>query len=510
MIRLIICLLCFNAFAHIIKSMHETVRSNVIVNLIRTITMTILSFVTFPYVCRFLGDSMFGLYSWAVSFVYYFLVIARISIPNIAVREIVKVRDDPEKLSQKTHEFFIIQAVTTLLSFGLMCAIFFSVPAFKISLAEPVVFILSLNFLTGVLSFEWIFIAFEKHAYMAIRSIIVATIVDILIFSLIKRPEHLPLYAFLCVLTTILTVVSNLIYLPFVVKLQRPKTLDFKQYLPTIGIMFAISIVAAVYDKTDTFLLGLFNQNKASVGSYAVGMKGVEIVIGVITALSTIFIPRATAYYEANDERQFKNINIYATNICLFIVVPAIIIMICLSKPLTLLIGGENGYANSNMVLIALASLMLTFSVCNIIYTQILIPMKREKTYLFTLLFGAITNIAFSLLFGLVFWKENPAFGVALGTAITDALVLLIMFMLTWEHSRHILLNKNNIVIIAISSLLIASTILLNKYLTFNLDKPETTMIVKIAVIFGIDLIIYLAGCFLAKEKLVRSFFKKA
>ena len=491
-------------------SMHETVRSNVIVNLIRTITMTILSFVTFPYVCRVLGDSMFGLYSWAVSFVYYFLVIARISIPNIAVREIVKVKDDPEKLSKKTHEFFIIQATTTLLSFGLLCAVFFSVPAFKISLAEPVVFILSLNFLTGVLSFEWLFTAFEKHTYMALRSIIVATIVDVLIFALVKYPEHLPLYAFLCVLTTILTVVSNLIYLPFVVKLQKPKELNFKQYLPTIGIMFAISIVAAVYDKTDTFLLGLFDQSKAAVGSYAVGMKGVEIVIGVITALSTIFIPRATAYYEAQDARQFKNINIYASNIAMFIVLPAIVLMICLSKPLTLLIGGENGYLNAHMVLIALASLMLTFSICNIIYTQILSPMKRERTYLFTRLFGAITNICFSLLFGLLLFKENPAFGVALGTAITDALVLLIMFLLTWEHSKHILLSVNNIKILAMSLILVVSTILLDKFLPINEKTVEEAMILKIAVIFGIDLVIYLVGCFLTKEKLVRSFFKKA
>ena len=490
--------------------MHETVRSNVIVNLIRTITMTILSFVTFPYVCRVLGDSMFGLYSWAVSFVYYFLVIARISIPNIAVREIVKVRNDPEKLSQKTHEFFMIQAVTTLLSFGLLCAIFFSVPAFKINLAQPVVFILSLNFLTGVVSFEWIFTAFEKHTYMAFRSIIIAAVVDILIFALIKYPEHLPLYAFLCVLTTILTVVSNLIYLPFVVKLKKPTKLNFKQYLPTIGIMFAISVVAAIYDKTDTFILGLLDSNKAAVGSYAVGMKGVEIVIGVITALSTVFIPRATAYYSSNDERQFKNINLYASNICLFIVVPAIVLMICLSKPLTLLIGGEQGYANANMVLIALASLMLTFSLCNIIYTQILIPMKREKTYLFTILFGAATNIAFSLLFGLVLWKENPAFGVALGTAITDALVLLIMFMLTCEHSRHILLNKNNIVILVVSAVLVASTIILNTFIEFNLDTPENSNLAKIAVILGIDVFIYFVGCFIAKEKLVRSFFKRS
>ena len=490
--------------------MHETVRSNVIVNLIRTITMTILSFVTFPYVCRVLGDQAFGLYSWAVSFVYYFLVIARISIPNIAVREIVKVKSDPEKLSQKVHEFFIIQAVTTLLSFGLMCLILLTVPAFKGGLTQTVVFILSLNFLTGVLSFEWLYTAFEKHTYMAIRSIIIATVVDILIFAFIRHPEHLPLYAFFAVLTTILTIISNLVYLPSVVKLQKPTKLNFKQYIPTIGIMFVISIMAAIYDKTDTFILGLIDETKASVGSYAVGMKGVEIVIGVITALSTVFIPRATAYYEAKDARQFKNINIYAANIALFVTIPAVVLMICLSEPLTLLIGGTVGYKNSFMVLIALASLMVTFSICNIIYTQILIPMKREKTYLYTLTFGAVLNIVFSLLFGLVMFKENPAFGVALGTAITDALVLLVMFLLTWEHSKHILLSVNNIKIFGVSLLLIASTILLNKYLELSGKTVEETLLFKLIVIGFIDLVIYLVGCFIAKEKLVRSFFKRA
>lgn len=477
--------------------------------------MTILSFVTFPYVCRVLGDSAFGLYSWAVSFVYYFLVIARISIPNIAVREIVKVKNDPEKLSQKTHEFFIIQAVTTLLSFALLCAVFFLVPGLKGKgltgeQTQALVFILSLNFLTGVMSFEWIFTAFEKHTYMALRSIVIATIVDILIFSFVRYQSNLILYAFLCVLTTILTVVSNLIYLPFVVKLQKPKQLDFKQYLPMIGIMFLISVVAAIYDKTDTFILGLIDVSKASVGSYAVGIKAVEIVIGITTALSMVFIPRATTYYQNNDARQFRNINIYAANITMFMTIPAVVLMICLSKELTLLIGGTTGYINSSAVLIALASLMITFSLCNIIYTQILIPMKKEKTYLFVLLAGALINIMFSLLFGIVIFKDNPAFGVALGTAITDGIILICMFTLTWTHSKHILLSVNNIKILLVSALLIASTILLNKYLPITGKTIEEELMIKLVIIGLIDVVIYFIGCFLSKEKLVRSFFKKA
>lgn len=490
--------------------MHTNVRSSVIVNIIRTVTMTILSFLTFPFVCRALGDEAFGLYNWAVSFVYYFLVIARISIPNIAVRECVKVKDDPEKLSQKTHEFFIIQAVTTLLSFGLMSIILLSVPVFDDGSIRTVVFILSLNFLTGVFSFEWIFTALEKHTYMAIRSIIIATIVDILIFSFVKYPHRLPLYTFFCVLTTILTVVSNLVYLPRVLKLKKPHNLNFKQYLPTIGIMFAISLVAAIYDKTDTFILGLVDQTKASVGSYAVGMKGVEIVIGIITALSTVFIPRATIYYNDNDARQFKNINVYATNIAMFIVVPAIALMIGLAGTITSLIGGPTGYLNSESVLIALASLMLTFSVSGIIYTQILIPTKKEKTYLFVMLGGSLLNIMFSLLFGLVLFKDNPAFGVALGTSITDLSILITLFALTWEHSKHILLTINNLKIVIMGGILAGATILLNNYLNISMENVESSLLVKLVVIFLIDLVIYLVGCFISKEKLVRSFFKKA
>ena len=100
------------------KNPSYNVRANVLINLIRTLTMTILSFITFPYVTRALGDSVFGTYTWANTFVYYFLVLARISIPNIAIRECAKVKNDKEALSKKAQEFFVLQAITTLLSFG--------------------------------------------------------------------------------------------------------------------------------------------------------------------------------------------------------------------------------------------------------------------------------------------------------------------------------------------------------------------------------------------------------
>ena len=111
--------------------MKNDTRINVIVNIIRTLVLTLLSFITFPWVCRYLGDSAVGAYTWANTFVAYFLILAKIGIPNLAVRECVKVREDKEKLSNKVQTFFFLQLVSTVISFALMTLVVFTVPALR-------------------------------------------------------------------------------------------------------------------------------------------------------------------------------------------------------------------------------------------------------------------------------------------------------------------------------------------------------------------------------------------
>ena len=50
----------------------------------------------------------------------------------------------------------------------------------------------------------------------------------------------------------------------------------------------------------------------------------------------------------------------------------------------------------------------------------------------------------------------------------------------------------------------------LNKYINIPMNTKEDSLLIKLFVIFLIDLIIYLVSCFITKEKLVRSFFKKS
>lgn len=503
--------------------MKDNIRINVIVNLVRTIVLTILSFLTFPWVCRCLGDSYLGTYSWVTTFIAYFIILSKVGIPNLALRECVKVRDDKERLSNKVQMFFVLQMAMTIISFTLLCIVLFSVPQFRefnpaLPDTQVLIFILSINVLSNAFSFEWVFVALEKQFYMATRSIIVLAISSILIIALVTTPDDIYLYALLTVLVTFATSVINLIYVRKFISFKKTLPFEFKPIIKPLLVIGSVSLLISLYNQTDTFILGFIDKGKTEVGSYSVGIKGIDIVIAVLSNLSTVFVPRSTYYYEKEDKRFFKNLTRYSFNICLFIVLPAIMILSSLSGPICSLISGSNDltngeFSNANVILTIVSSIMLTYSITEMIYGQILIPMKKEKLYLFAVLFGVIFNASLSIIFGLFIFKNNPAVGVAIGTLITDVLIFVYMLFVTKQYSFKALINKNSLkLLIGASATLVISLLLNNPVNSLLISLGlgySVASLVSIAVIFVLDLIAYLGILLILKEDLVYSFIKK-
>ena len=497
--------------------MEDRTRTNVIINIARTLVLTILSFMTFPWVCRYLGSAAVGVYTWCNTFVMYFLVLAKVGIPNLAIRECVKVKGDKAKLSNRVQAFFLIQLVTTVISFALMATLVFSVRSFASN--SEIIFLLSINFLSGAFSFEWLFIALEKQFYMSVRSIIVLGLSALLIIIFVTNPSDIYIYAFITASVTLVTTIVNLIYSRKFISLKKTMPYNIKQYIKPLLVLCAISLIISFYNQTDTFILGFIDEGKGEVASYSVGVKGIDVIIGVITALSTVFIPRAAICYAQEDKKYFHRLNKYSINICLFIVLPAIATMTMLAKPITGLISGNYefsnslGYINAPAVLIILSSMMLTYSISDIIYGQILLPMKKEKYYLYALFAGTILNIALSILFGAVLFKESPAIGVAIGTALTDLLILIFLLSVTWDYVKKALFNFNSLKILGIT----AGVVLLSFFIRdpiYNLFiyKGVSTvgaLAADLLIVVLIDAVIYIVGLGLLKEDLVSSFIRK-
>ena len=497
--------------------MEDKTRTNVLINISRTLVLTILSFMTFPWVCRYLGANQVGVYTWCNTFVMYFLVLAKIGIPNLAIRECVKVKDDKEKLSNKVQTFFILQLITTVLSFAIEALLVLTITEFKAN--SEVIFILSINFLSGAFSFEWLFIALEKQFYMSVRSIVVLSLSTLLIVIFVTAPDDLYIYALIAASVTLVTSIANIIYSRKFISLKKTMPYSFRELIKPLAVLCSISLIISFYNQTDTFILGFIDQGKGEVASYSVGIKGIDVIIGVIAGLSTVFIPRAAICYAQEDKKYFNRLTAYSVNICLFIVLPAIVTMTILAKPITGLISGnysfteELGYVNAPIVLIILSSMMFTYSIADIIYGQVLLPMKKEKYYLFALLGGTLLNIALSIILGKYVFKENPSIGVAIGTSVTDLLILIFLVAVSWKWVKHAFFNLNNLKLLIAIALIVGATFLLRNpmyKLGYLMTSTESGgMIIELVGVVLVDAIIYLVSLGLLKEDLVSSFIRR-
>ena len=102
--------------------------------------------------------------------------------------------------------------------------------------------------------------------------------------------------------------------------------------------------------------------------------------------------------------------------------------MATMAHPITSLISGSgdvlssSSYADADWILVCLSCMMLTYSLGDNVYNEILLPSKREKHYLYAMLIGVFCNVGLSLLLALVPFKDHPGIVVALATGVTDIL----------------------------------------------------------------------------------------
>lgn len=515
--------------------MHLSIRRDVIANLVRTITVSVLSFITFPYICRILitssepgalfGVNTLGLYTWITSFIYFFSVFARIGIPNIAIRECAKVKHDKTLLSHKAQEFFTLQGITTIISFGALIALTFSIPGdFRNNM--NLILLLAVNFVAGVLAFEWVFIALEKQTYMALRSIIILAFTSIMIVLFVTVPEHVYLYTFFIILGTLLTVISNLIYLPRLISLKKTMPYNFRQYFPALGILLLITLLLTIYNNSDTLIMGLVNPNKNEVANYALGIRGIDLVIGILTSLSGVFLPRTAYYYAQGQKEAYQNTLKYSTNIYLFIAIPAIVLMSVLAIPITTVLSGENiqginqigsnnAYAEAPILIIVLALMMLTYSLADLIYTQVLIPMKKERIYAEAIGIGIAVNITLCLLLSLLAFKDQPAIGIAIAVIASDLVLLTYLLIRTRTTILPSIRHKNNLKVLIAGLVMIA--VALGAYFlfdfVFNSYAPNINLVISSLILIAIVGVLsgmgYIFTAFLLKENLISSIFRR-
>lgn len=465
----------------------KSIKLNFIMNAILQISAFIFPLITFPYVSRILGPSGTGNVSFATSIVTYFALFAQLGIPTYGIRATARVRDDKELLSKTVQEIFIINAVMCVLAYFVFFVVLNLVP--KMYNDKVLFIIISSTILFNSVGMDWLYKGLEKYTYITFVSIIFKFIALILMFVCVHHKNDYVIYGAISIFAASASNICNLVNIHKLIYIKLIFNYEFTKHFRPIMIFFAMSCATTIYTNLDTVMLGFMKDN-VEVGYYNAAIKIKNVLLGVVTSLGTVLLPRASYYIENNMYSEFKRIAGKALNFVVLISFPLCLYFILFAKEGVLFLSGD-AYTEAILPMQILMPTLIFIGLTNIMGIQMLIPLGKEKVVLYSEIAGAIVDLAINT----VLIPIMASSGAAIGTLVAEMVVWIVQYIALKEDVKETYVKIRYLPIViglAISALFSMPIKLLGLSSFF-------TLLLSAIVFFGI----YLVVLTVAKEKLV-------
>lgn len=451
--------------------------SNYIYNMMFTSLNLLFPLITLPYVSRIIGVDGIGKVNFANSIVNYFLMVASLGIPLYGVREIAKVRNDKERLSNTFSEIFTINLLSTIFCITIYYLMVFNIEYFKND--RTLFYISGISLLLNILNIDWFFQGLEEYRFIAIRSSIVKLISIILLFTLVRNRSDYIIYALINVIALSGNNIINIMNMTKITKISF-KNLNIKNRIAPISILLSIQVAISIYANLDTTMCGIL-ANDESVGFYSNAVKINRVIVTIVISISTILLPRLSYYVENNMMNDFKRIVNLVFKMLLFIGIPAMVGSFILSKEIIIIMFGSE-FIPAIITMKILSPLIIILSIGNLFGTQVLVPLGKEKKLLISVLLGSIINFTLNIIL-IPIYKEN---GAAFATVVAEFIIMVVQVYFAKQKIRVYLSFKEFITII-ISNISMLIVIIILKIILSNI---LITLMLSIILGGGVYLIV--------------------
>lgn len=402
--------------------MERSMKKNAVLMVAKTLLSLIIPLVTFPYISRVLQVNAIGQYNFANSIVSYFLLISGLGISTYAIREGAKVRENREKISKFASEMYLLNWISTGVSYVFLILALFLVT--KLRNYNTLVLILSIQIIFTTFGRAWIYNVFEDFSFMTIVQVLFQFISIVALFLFVHAPDDLNVYAFINVVSA---TGSNILYgwhARKYVDIHTVKIATLKKHVKPILIIFSTSVATTIYVNSDMTILGWIVDDK-SVGLYSTAVKIYNIVKQIFVAVITVSIPRLTLL---SGTEKFKMLFAKVLNMLLFLALPAVTGLFILSDNVILIIAGE-GYLPAGVALKWLSIALIFALVGCLCGMSVLLPHGKEKIFFVSTVISAVVNIVANFVL-IPAYKQNAA-------AFTTALSQFIAFVICFKYSKN-------------------------------------------------------------------------
>ena len=378
--------------------------------------------ITFPYASRILLPTGLGKVNFALSIISYFTLISSLGIENYGIREAAKLRDDKQKLSQLSKEIFLINIISTIIAYILLIiAILFVSKLFEY---RKLLFVTSATILFTTLGINWLYIALEDYFYITIRTIAFQCLSIILLFIFVKNEEDYVVYAAISVVSSVGSNLLNFVHSKKYISIKLTNKCNFRKHIKPIFVLFSMAIAVKIYTVLDTTMLG-FIKGDWDVGIYTAATKINKIVLTLVLAITSVFIPRLSYYANQKDKLEFNRLAYKGFDILLLIAIPCTIGLSVLSKPIVHVFCGEE-YFQAVLPMIIMNPIVLIIGISSYIGINIFLSVGKEIYKLYSSVAGAIIN----LLLNLLLIPKLGCVGAAISTLIAELGVTIVQLLL--------------------------------------------------------------------------------
>ena len=399
----------------------KSLKLNFIMNAILTMSSFLFPLISFPYVSRVLLSEGTGKVALATSVVAYFLMFAQLGIPTYGVRACAKVRDDKRLLTKKAQELLIINLVMAAVAYAALFGAVVFIP--RLRQERGLYLLVSLTIFFTTIGMEWLYKALEQYTYITVRSLIFKLIALAAMFALVHSKDDYVIYGGITIFASSASGLMNFIHARRYISLRPVGGYEFKPHLKAVAVFFAMACASTVYTNLDVVMLGFMVPDEI-VGHYNAAVRIKSILVSIVTSLGTVLLPRASYYVEHRQMDQFRKITAKALKFVMLLALPLVLYFMLFARQGILLLSGED-FMGAVAPMQWIMPTLLFIGLTNVMGIQILVPTGREKKVLWSIIAGAVVDVALNV----ALIPKFGAAGAAAATTVAELAVLIVQFV---------------------------------------------------------------------------------
>lgn len=399
------------------KSMRndKSIKKNLSYQIVYRILTVITPLITSPYLSRTLGAQKLGVFSATYAYANYFILIAMLGVEYYGNRSIA-ICSSKKEIKNRFWEIYRVQ-----LGASIVAVFIYYISILGMSNERKIYAICQgIWIIAAALDINWFFFGTQQFKLTVTRNILIKIFTIACIFLFVKKADDLTKYILVMAGGML---INQLIMWFFLLKQIGIERVSIECIMPHVRPMVKLFIPVvglSIFQIMDKTMVDWFS-DEINSGCYYNADRLMNIPLGVITAMSTVMLPRLAKEFHRNSEDTARQLLTKSAELTISLACAVSFGIGAISYEFVPFFFGEE-FILCTVLILGLMPAIIIKSLEEYIRSQYLIPTGRDNTYITAVFIAAGVNVVANY----ILIPRFGALGAVIGTDIAEIVLLFV------------------------------------------------------------------------------------